>query len=177
MGVVERILPAIRRQDLNDIYTSVQAFCLVPTDEARLRRQQFWNRSAEADDYRRAGKQCSNGAGTYRLQEILALGRAPVTISDDWVPIAEMDWERLALFVKERDPLELPAILREQENRWKEMGARALQIHNAFFRLESYTANAMRHTVEIYRNRWHDERDFILQWDQVIEAAKRRAKE
>lgn len=118
-----------------------------------------------------------NGAGTYRLQETLALGRAPVIISDDWVPIADLDWGQFAVFIKEKDLTDLPALLREHEHRWKEMGEKALEIYESFFRRETFATNAMKHIVVIYRNRTHDERDFIAQWDQMIEAAKRRVKE
>lgn len=116
-----------------------------------------------------------NGPSSYRLQESLALGRAPVIISDDWVPVSDLDWRQFAIFVKERDVTHLPAILREHEPRWKEMGERALETYETFFRRETFAANAMAHITAIYQNRTHDERTFISQWDQLIEAAERSA--
>jgi exostosin family protein len=116
-----------------------------------------------------------NGAGSYRLQESLALGRAPVIISDDWVPISDLDWGRFAIFVAENDLSDLPAILREHEPRWKEMGDTALETYNSLFQRDVFAANALDHIDAIYRNRTHDERNFISQWEQMIEAAKRRA--
>jgi glycosyltransferase involved in cell wall biosynthesis len=115
-----------------------------------------------------------NGVASYRLQESLALGRAPVIISDDWVPVSDLDWERFAIFVREREISNLPAILREHEARWKEMGDRALEAYESFFSRETFAANALDHIAAIYRNRTHDERNFISQWDQIIDAAKRR---
>jgi hypothetical protein len=112
--------------------------------------------------------------GSYRLQESLALGRAPVIISDDWVPISDLDWGRFAIFVREQDISNLPAILREHEPRWKEMGDRALETYESFFSRETFAANALDHIAAIHRDRSHDERNFISQWDQMIEAAKRR---
>ena len=114
-----------------------------------------------------------NGAASYRLQESLALGRAPVIISDDWVPISDLDWGRFAIFVREKDISNLPAILREHEPRWKEMGDRALEIYESSFSRETFAAKALDHIAAIYRTRTHDERNFISQWDQMIEAAKR----
>ena len=116
-----------------------------------------------------------NGPASYRLQESLALGRAPVIISDDWVPVSDLDWRRFAIFVREKDLSNLPAILREHEPCWKEMGDRALETYESFFSRETFAANALNHIAAIYRNRAHDERHFISQWDQMIEAAKRRA--
>jgi glycosyltransferase involved in cell wall biosynthesis len=116
-----------------------------------------------------------NGPASYRFQESLALGRAPVIISDDWVPISGLDWERFAVFVREKDMPNLPAILREHEPLWKQMGDKALETYESFFRRETFAANALNQISEIYRNRTHDERDFISQWDQMIEAAKRSA--
>ena len=116
-----------------------------------------------------------NGPASYRLQESLALGRAPVIISDDWVPVSDLDWSRFAIFVREKEISNLPAILREHESHWKEMGDSALEIYESFFRRETFAANALNHIAAIYRNRRHDERHFISQWDQMIEAAKRHA--
>lgn len=116
-----------------------------------------------------------NGPASYRLQESLALGRAPVIISDDWVPISGLNWEKFAVFVREKDVPNLPAILREHEPLWKKMGDMALETYESFFRRETFAANALSQIAEIYRNRTHDERDFISQWDQMIEAAKRSA--
>jgi hypothetical protein len=115
-----------------------------------------------------------NGVGSYRLQESLALGRAPVIISDDWVPISDLAWGQFAIFVREKDISNLPAILREHEPRWKEMGDRALETYESFFSRETFAANALDHIAAIHRNRTHDERNFISQWDQMIGAAKRR---
>jgi len=113
-----------------------------------------------------------NGAASYRLQESLALGRAPVIISDDWVPVSDLDWNRFAIFVREKDISDLPAVLREREPLWKEMGDRALETWESCFRRETFAANALDHIATIYRNRTHDERNFISQWDQLIKAAR-----
>ncbi|HWO00088.1 MAG TPA: exostosin family protein [Blastocatellia bacterium] len=116
-----------------------------------------------------------NGVATYRVQESLALGRAPVIISDEWIPVSGLDWRRFAIFIGEKDVSNLPAILREHEPRWKEMGERAQEAYDSFFRRETFAANALHHIDAIYRNRTHDERQFISQWDQIIAVAKRRA--
>jgi hypothetical protein len=115
-----------------------------------------------------------NGAGSYRLQESMALGRAPVIIGDDWVPVSDLDWERFAVFVREDDLHELPGLLREHEARWKEMGDLASQVYESRFRREVFAAGVVEQVAAIYGARTHDERDFFSRWDQMIEDARRR---
>jgi hypothetical protein len=115
-----------------------------------------------------------NGAGSYRLQESLALGRAPVIISDNWVPVADLDWERFAIFVAEKSLPDLPAILREHEPRWEEMGAIAKQTYESHFCQEVFALRAVEQIVAIRNVRTHDERHFFSQWDQMLAEAERR---
>lgn len=117
-----------------------------------------------------------NGVGSFRLQESLALARPPVIISDDWVPVQGPDWQRIAVFVKERDIAMLPRILRKHEPNWREMGDAALSAYNAFFANGNYVNHIVDQIVDIFRNRTHDERDFISRWDDLIKAERRRRK-
>ena len=112
-----------------------------------------------------------NGPGSFRVQESMALGRAPVIISDGWVPVADLVWERFAVFVKEKDLHDLPCILREHEARWEEMGDLALQVYESHFSRGVFAARAMEQIVAIYEARTHDEKDFFSQWDRIIEDA------
>ena len=54
------------------------------------------------------------------------------------------------------------------------MGDRSLETYESFFSHETFAAKAMDQVVAIYRSRTHDERTFMGQWEQTIEAAKRR---
>jgi hypothetical protein len=114
-----------------------------------------------------------HGAGSYRLQESLALGRAPVIISDNWVPVADLDWERFAIFVSEDSLHALPAILREHEPRWKEMGDIAKQTYESHFSPQVFVLRAVEQIVAIYNSRRHDERHFFAHWQQVMDEASR----
>jgi len=62
------------------------------------------------------------GPGSMRLFEAMAMGRAPVILSDAWVPPDGPAWDRFALRVPERRVAELPEILREAAPRAGEMG-------------------------------------------------------
>jgi hypothetical protein len=113
-----------------------------------------------------------NGAGTYRVQESLAVGRPPVIISDEWVPVAGLDWSEFAVIVAERHLRDLPAILGEHERRWHEMAQKARAVYESWFRLETFAINALHHISAIYHARAHDERTFVAQWDEMIAATK-----
>jgi Exostosin family len=62
---------------------------------------------------------------TIRLFETMQLGRCPVIISDQWVPIAGIDWRNFAVIVPERDLKSLPKILAAREAEAAELGTRA----------------------------------------------------
>jgi hypothetical protein len=66
---------------------------------------------------------CPRGIGTssHRLFEVMAMGRVPVIISDEWVPTVGVDWDKVSLQVRETEIETLPAILLANEARWPEM--------------------------------------------------------
>jgi hypothetical protein len=70
---------------------------------------------------------CPRGAGpaTYRLFEVMSLGRCPVIISDDWVPIKGIDWSKCSVFVREREIAQIPSMLRNRKLDPEELGQNA----------------------------------------------------
>lgn len=66
---------------------------------------------------------CPRGCGlsSHRLFETMALGVAPVIISDRWHPVDGVDWS-FALFVRERDIPDLDRIIRSHEDEWEQRG-------------------------------------------------------
>ena len=62
---------------------------------------------------------------TIRLFETMQLGRCPVIISDQWVPIAGIDWRNFAVIVPEREIDSLPKILAAREAEAADLGKRA----------------------------------------------------
>lgn len=63
---------------------------------------------------------CPKGIGTssIRLFETLQAGRVPVIISDEWVAPAGPDWNRFAVFIREKDIDKIPKILELEEANW-----------------------------------------------------------
>jgi hypothetical protein len=70
---------------------------------------------------------CPAGAGvsSIRLFEVMEMGRAPVIISDGWVPPPGPDWDTFSIRVPEAQIQRLGGILREREPEAEEMGLRA----------------------------------------------------
>lgn len=73
---------------------------------------------------------CPRGIGpaSMRLFEVMQLGRAPVIISDDWLPVSGIDWEEFALLVPEAQVGQIPQLLEQQKHRALEMGKRAREV-------------------------------------------------
>ena len=78
---------------------------------------------------------CPRGQGTssIRLYETLAAGRAPVIISDDWMPPAGPDWESFSIRWPEGRIGELPGALAEREADAAAMGRRAREAYDTWF--------------------------------------------
>ncbi len=70
---------------------------------------------------------CPRGGGpsTFRLFEAMMLGRAPVIVSDRWVPPLGPDWNSLSIRVPEREVGAIPDLLRSRRARAAEMGEAA----------------------------------------------------
>ena len=62
---------------------------------------------------------------SHRLFEVMALGRCPVIIGDEWVAPDAVDWSRCALRVPEADVESLPGLLKQREPEAAELGRQA----------------------------------------------------
>ncbi len=93
------------------------------------------------------------GTGSFRLQEAMALGRAPVIISDDWVPFAGPDLTACAIFVREAELDQLPEILQAYGPRWWEMGQQAQAVWRDLFDPKNYCHRVLAQFADIVRHR------------------------
>ena len=73
------------------------------------------------------------GTGSYRLQEVMAAGRVPVIISDDWVAPEGPDWAAATVRWSEARVAELPGHLEEIEDRYPAMSAAAAGLYDEWF--------------------------------------------
>jgi hypothetical protein len=78
---------------------------------------------------------CPRGVGTnsIRLYESMALGRAPVILSDHWVAPMEIPWDDFSIRIAERDYKLIPRILERVEHRAEEFGQRARRAWEQYF--------------------------------------------
>jgi hypothetical protein len=117
------------------------------------------------------------GTGSFRLQEAMALGRAPVIISDAWVPVRGPDFTRCAVLVREAEVARLPAILQAHAPRWREMGRLAHVAWAEYFDPKNYSHRAVDQLADIAHTR-NPAQPVIdaARWQRLIAAEERRRK-
>lgn len=73
------------------------------------------------------------GSSSYRLFEALKMGRAPVVLSDTWIPPIGPDWGACAVFVRESEVEQLPTLLEPLEEQAAAMGLAARRTWEDWF--------------------------------------------
>ena len=78
---------------------------------------------------------CPSGwaAVSFRIYESMALGRCPVILADDFVPPSGPEWEKLALFLKEKELDNLPSFLLQHDQEYKILGEKAFDAWTTYF--------------------------------------------
>lgn len=94
---------------------------------------------------------CPRGIGTssIRLFESMALGRAPVILSDDWVAPLEVPWDDFSIRIAERDYKSIPKILEQKEDKAQELGQKARGAWEKYYQLEGIFDHAICVFLEI----------------------------
>jgi hypothetical protein len=83
---------------------------------------------------------------TYRLFEVMELGCCPVIISDDWIPIDGVPWDRCCIVIKERDIAHCADILEQQQSNAEQLGRAAREVWESHF-AEPKKFRAMLHSI------------------------------
>ena len=93
---------------------------------------------------------CPRGLGpcTYRLFEVMQMGRVPVIISDDWIPMADVPWHLFSIQIRESDVKRIPEILEGRKREAEEMGMKARQAWEEFCSPEV----SLRHLLTVAHN-------------------------
>jgi len=73
---------------------------------------------------------CPRGQGTssLRLFEVMSMGRAPVIVSDQWVPPFGADWQQFSIQVPESEIHRIPEICEMRRHEARSMGAAAREV-------------------------------------------------
>lgn len=87
------------------------------------------------------------GTGTHRLFEVMARGRCPVVLSDEWVPPEGVDWDSCSIRVPEAELTKLPELLAARCHEAAVLGERAKAVWAARFA----PATRWGHAVELMR--------------------------
>ena len=103
---------------------------------------------------------------SHRLFEVMALGRCPVIIGDEWVPPEAVDWERCSIRVAEQDIGGLPELLDRRAGEAAELGRQARQVWEQFFSPERRFEAALDAIVRLRDRRpaGYDERAHQKRW-------------
>lgn len=103
---------------------------------------------------------------SYRLFEVMQLGRAPVIIADDWLPIANVPWEDFAIRIRECDVSSVRSVLRQRAKEADALGHAARRAYEQFFAPDAlfvFMLKAIRELAEMqvradYRRTWDSRR-------------------
>ena len=101
---------------------------------------------------------CPRGKGSSSIRqfEVLAAGRVPVIIADDWVPPAGPDWSAFSIRCPERRVGELPAFLEEHEASFGVMAKEARRAYVEYFSPEVTFHHFVEHLVDLKDARAHE---------------------
>jgi hypothetical protein len=98
---------------------------------------------------------CPRGVApaSIRMFETMCMGRVAVVLSDDWVPPAGPDWDKVILRVPESDAGRLPEILREREPEAHQIGLAARRAWEEYFAPDVLFHRLVELCLEIQRAR------------------------
>jgi hypothetical protein len=89
---------------------------------------------------------------SYRMFEAMQNGRCPVIISDDWQPIAGIDWKKCSIRVAEKDVAGIYAVLHERVAESEALGRQAREVWAEHFADGVREQRMVRELLELHRN-------------------------
>jgi len=101
---------------------------------------------------------------TYRLFEVMELGRCPVIISDDWVPVNRVPWQECSIVIKESDVAYCADILTQQESNAERLGRAAREVWESHFADAAKFREMLDFIIELRDKRGDNCRDFRERW-------------
>ena len=147
--------------------TAQQAHDTVVTQEQR---EIYWKRYA--DIARRSQfVLCPRGEGSssIRLFEMMRMGRAPVIISDEWVPPEGPRWDECCIRIAEADLMRIPEILQARAHEAEAIGLRARQEWERWFAPEVVFDTVVDWCLEIKEARRLPEwLAHLMMWPQIF---------
>ena len=98
---------------------------------------------------------CPRGLGpsSLRIFEAMLMGRAPVIISDQWVPPEGPDWEAFSVRIPESEIDRIPPVLKNCEDRAAPMGRKARTAWEEWFSPEVTFHRVVEWCLDVHRTR------------------------
>lgn len=148
---------------------------LAPESRGRITKIDRWfnHHPQEQQDYVREIQEsrfvlCPRGlaAASHRLFEVMALGRCPVIIGDDWVAPEGVDWTRCSVRIAEKEVDRFSALLLAREGEAAELGRQARLAWEQYFSPARKFEAALDALVRLRDTRpaQYDERMFQRRW-------------
>jgi hypothetical protein len=101
------------------------------------------------------------------LFEAMELGRCPVIISDDWVPIDGVPWNECSIAIKEKDIKHCAEILTAQESNAERLGKAAREVWESHFSEAEKFRGMLRCIIELRDKRGRDFNDYRERWSSL----------
>jgi hypothetical protein len=119
----------------------------------------FWQRYVDLARRSQFGL-CPRGMApsSIRLFEMMCMGRAPVILSDEWIPPAGPDWQACSVRISEKDVGAVPEILAAREGESRELGLAARREWERWFSPPVFFDRVVQLCVEIQTARRLPER-------------------
>lgn len=99
---------------------------------------------------------------SYRVFEVMELGRCPVIISDEWIPVDGPRWEECSIRVKQSEIPRIPKILAGIEEEAERLGQAARMTWEAHFSEKPKFQSMLRQLGTIHQQR--DTSDYRKRW-------------
>jgi hypothetical protein len=149
---VRRGVAALRHPRAIVVDTAAEARAIASGERPALGQDRYRER------YARSIRDCAfvlcprgGGTATFRLFEAMMLGRAPVIVSDQWVPPAGPDWDRFSVRVAEKRVDSIPALLEAREHEAADMGRAAREAWIEWFSPQAFFHRTVNSCLELER--------------------------
>ncbi len=109
---------------------------------------------------------CPRGisTATHRMFEVMALGRVPVIISDEWHPIEGVNWQDCCIIVREQNISEIGDLLRERERDAPSMAVLARSEWLRMFSFDTRFRECFRRLSVLAARLSNEQLDYTEEW-------------
>ena len=117
---------------------------------------------------------CPRGwaTSTYRMYEVMELGRIPVVLSDQWIAPSGPDWDRCIVRVPEADYKSLPERLHKLEPQWDSMARHARTTWQDWFQPNAHARRILDWAADLMKQDRPDELAVRQAWRRQEVAAR-----